>query len=734
MNIFALRHALAIVAILTSSLLFSQEKQSLTNEIIWGSPAFYAASVNGVLSMNDGIHYSSLDRSDKKTEVNKYAYKDSQKIATLVPASALPGDKVIGDYQFSADETKVLIQTDVEGVYRYSNTANFYVYDLKSGKSTPLTDFKLGKQRLADFSPSGNQIAFVRDNNLFVKDLNKNSEVQVTTDGENNKIINGFPDWVNEEEFGYAKAFHWSPKGTKIAFCRFDESAVKEFQMAMYGDLYPEQYTFKYPKAGEVNSTVQVKVYDLSTGKTKDCNFNTREEFYVPRIKWTADDNKLCIMKMNRHQNHLQFLMADLSKDNPFGIELTSIYDEKADTYIDINDNLVFLKDGRHFLWNSQKSGYNHLYLFDMNGNQASAITSGNWEVVEFKGIDEATKTVFYTSAEVSPMEKHVYAVSTDGKKKRKLSIKPGQNDAVFSNTFKYYINYHSDANTPPYITLHNASGKLIKELETNERLRNELTKYTLSTKTFFNFKTERGDVLNGWMIKPANFDESKKYPVLMDIYGGPGSNTVLDRWGGHTHLWHQMMAQHGYVIVSVDPRGTMFRGRDFMHSTYLQLGKLETEDMISSAKHLASLNFVDKDRIGIQGWSYGGYMSSLCMTKGADFFKAGVAIAPVTNWRFYDSIYTERFMQTPQENASGYDDNSPINHVKLLKGKYLLVHGAADDNVHYQNTMEMINALVAANKQFEHFIYPNRNHGIYGGTTRLHLFNMITDFHKRSL
>jgi len=734
MKRFVFNSLLITISFLFLSAAIAQEKQKLTNEIIWGSPAFQGASISGVNSMKDGVHYTSLDRAGRATEVNKYQYKDNLKIGTLVPSTALPEGKGIGDYQFSSDETKVLLQTDVVGVYRYSQTANYFVYDIKTGQNQPLTDFSKGPQRLADFSPSGNQIAFIRNNNLFVADLNKKTEVQITTDGEENKIINGFPDWVNEEEFSYAKAFHWSPKGTKIAFVRFDESAVKQFQMAMYGSLYPEQYIFKYPKAGEENSSVQVKIYDLSSDKIKDCNFNERAEFYVPRIQWTKDDNKLCIMKMNRHQNNLQFLLADLSKDHPYGIELNTIYEETAETYIEINDNLVFLKDGRQFLWNSQKSGYNHLYLFDMSGKQVRALTTGNWDVIDFKGIDESTGTVYYTSAEEGPTEKHVYSVSLDGKKKKKLSTKAGYNDAIFSATYKYYINYHSDANTPSYITLHSANGKLIKELETNERVRKELAKYQISPKTFFTFKTERGDELHGWMIKPANFDPNKKYPVIMDVYGGPGSNTVVNRWGGSNYLWHQMMAQDGYLIVSVDPRGTMFKGRDFMHSTYLQLGKLETEDMISSAQYLASLSYVDKDRIGIQGWSYGGYLSSLCMTKGADYFKAGVAIAPVTNWRYYDSIYTERFMRTPQENAEGYDDNSPINHVNLLKGKYLLVHGAADDNVHYQNTMEMINALVKANKQFEHFIYPNRNHGIYGGNTRLHLFNMVSDFHKRSL
>lgn len=732
---FQVIHHMALIAIATL-FTFNADAQlkQLDNQTIWATPTFVGASAGSMRSMNDGVHFTRLERAEKKTELNQYTYRDGDKVATLVPATALPDDKSFSAYQFSADENKVLLETDVESVYRYSRTANFYVYNRTSGKAKPLTDFSKGKQRLADFSPGGDQVAFVRNNNLFIQDLKTGKETAVTTDGVPNEIINGFPDWVNEEEFGYAKAFHWSSEGTKIAFCRFDERNVKEFQMAMYGSLYPDQYQFKYPKAGEENSKVQVKIYNVASGKTKDCKLPLNQEFYIPRIKWMPNDNRLCIMKMNRHQNHLEFLMADMGKDHPFDVELEKIYDEQSETYIEINDNLIFLDNGEQFLWNSTKSGYNHIYLFDMKGREVRALTSGKWEVIDFLGFSNENSTVYYTSAEAGPLEQRLYSVNLNGRKQKELSNKAGHHSADFSKTFEYFILTHSDANTPPTITLHNANGKQIRVLEDNERLRKTMAQYTLQPKTFFTFTTERGDELNGFMIQPHNFDPTKKYPVLLNVYGGPGSNMVKNSWGGHNYMWHQLMAQEGYLVISVDPRGTMYRGTEFGHSTYMQLGKLETEDMISTAKYLAKQSYVNPDQIGIMGWSYGGYLSSLCMTKGADFFKSGIAIAPVTNWRYYDTIYTERFMRTPQENEDGYDDNSPINHVKDLRGNYLLIHGAADDNVHYQNTMEMIDALVAANKQFDQFIYPNRNHGIYGGNTRNHLFEQLTNWLKNNL
>ena len=640
----------------------------------------------------------------------------------------------IDDYEFSADESKLLISTDTESIYRHSSRAQYYVFNIEKAKAFPLADADKGKQRLATFSPDGEKVAFVRKNNLFISDLKYRTEVKVTSDGVDNKIINGATDWVYEEEFGFDRGFYWSPKGDRIAYYKFDETEVKQFQMAMYGELYPDQYTFKYPKAGEANSIVNIYVYELSMDASRMVNTGIETDIYFPRIKWTKNNDELCIMRMNRHQNNLEFLFTNLSENGPFEITTRTVFSEKSNTYIDINDNLIFLADGKTFLWNSERDGYNHIYQFDTDGNMVRQITSGDWDVIDFYGYSEATKTIFYSSSEVSAMEQHVYSQGITKKSGKQLSERKGTNSAAFSSTFDYYINYHSDANTPYYITLHNSKGKEIRMLIDNKAMKETLAGYATSKKEFFTFTNSAGVELNCWMIKPVNFDATKKYPVYVSIYGGPGHNTVTDAWGGRDYLWHQMLAQKGYMVVSCDPRGTLYRGRDFKHATYQQLGKLETEDFIDLAKHLGKQTYVDANRIGIQGWSYGGYMTSLCMTKGAEYYKMGIAVAPVTNWRYYDSIYTERFMRTPQENADGYDDNSPINHVKMLTGKYLLVHGSADDNVHYQNSMEMVDALVKANKKFDLFIYPNKNHGIYGGNTRLHLFNMMLDFVEENL
>jgi dipeptidyl-peptidase-4 len=498
--------------------------------------------------------------------------------------------------------------------------------------------------------------------------------------------------------------------------------------MAMYGQLYPYQYAFKYPKAGETNSDVSIYIHVIKEGTSKKVNLGT-EEHYVPRIKWTAVEGVLCCVQMNRLQNHLELLTADARSVRGPNILPEKIFDEKSDTYIEVSDDLVFLRDNRQFLMTSDRDGYNHIYLFNAQGKELDQLTEGEYDVIKFAGLNEARKTVYYTSSEEGVTEKNVYSVELSGTGKRRLSPQNGNNDVVFSEGFKYFTIYHSTANSPTDIRLYESKGREIRVLVDNAALTEVLSDYNLQDVEFFTFETERGDELHGWQILPPNFDESKKYPVLLAIYGGPGKNTVTNSFGGSNYYWHQLLAQKGYIVMSVDPRGTYYRGRDFKNSTYKELGKLETEDMISTAKYLATLDYVDAARIGMQGWSYGGYLTSLCMTKGADYFNAGIAVAPVTNWRFYDSIYTERFMQTPQENPDGYDDNSPINHVEKLKGPYLLVHGSADDNVHYQNTMEMVDALVAANKEFDLFIYPNKNHGIYGGTTRLHLFNKMTDF-----
>lgn len=700
-------------------------KRNFTLEEIWKDSKFKSETLEELKSMKDGLFYTSLETVPSGSAIVKYSYKTGQAADTIVKSEVMvPEGKFspveIESYQFSADETKLLITAESEPIYRHSTKELYYVYDLKSKKLSKISEEKI---RLAEFSPSGNLIAFVRDNNLFVKDIVSGTDIRVTNDGKWNEIINGATDWVYEEEFSFDKAYFWSPDGKKLAFYRFDESRVKEFSMNMYGSLYPSENRFKYPKAGEENAKVSIHIFDIHSGKTVKVNAGNMFE-YIPRIKWTRDPGLLSVQKMNRHQSTLDLLIADAETG-----DTRPVISEKSDTYIDISDNLTFLGDKKHFIWTSDKSGYNHIYLYDIDGKQAKQITSGNWDVTEFMGVDEISKTLFFVSAEDGPIVRKLYSVKLDGTGKKRLSEKNGFNDAHFSEKFQYYINYFSDSYNPSKITLHEASGKEIRVLKDNQPLKDTLALYNFSMKEFFKFKTSENVQLNGWIIKPAAFDSSKKYPVLMFVYGGPGAQTVENRWGGANELWYQYLAQKGYIIASVDNRGTGARGSAFKKCTYKELGKLETIDQIETAKYLGTLPWVDKNRIGIQGWSYGGYMSSLCITKGAGIFKTAIAVAPVTNWRYYDSIYTERYMQTPQENPNGYDDNSPINHVDKLKGKYLLIHGTADDNVHFQNSVEMVSALVKANKQFEQFFYPDKNHGIYGGNTRFHLYTKMTSF-----
>ena len=722
MNLKSILSSLAILFL--AQCVIAQEKM-IQLEDIWARRTFSPEWVWGINSMNDGVHYSSLNYGENNVYITQYSYETGDSILTIVDSKDLDGIS-FSDYSFSEDEKKVLLPTETESIYRYSSRSNYYVYDRETKIAEELSE---GKQRLAQFSPDASKVAFVKENNIFIKDIINNTELQVTFDGEINKIINGATDWVYEEEFAFDNGMQWNASGNKIAYYRFDEEKVPEFSMDLFTDLYPSQSQFKYPKAGETNSTIELFIYDLDSNKTTKANINTEEEFYIPRIKWTLDENVLSVQRMNRHQNQLDFILVD-AKDG----SSQTIFTENDAAYIDVTDNLTFLNDGKYFIWTSEKSGYNHIYLYNLKGKQVRQITKGNYDVTDFYGIDESNNTVYFASSERSPMHRDVYAVQLNGKNKKTLTNKIGTNSATFSTNYKYFINQYSNANTPYYFSLFDAKGNEVRMLKDNSNLKNILSEYALSQKEFFNFKTTEGIDLNGWMMKPHNFDETKQYPVFMYLYGGPGSQQVTDSWGGSNFLWYQMLTQQGYIVACVDNRGTGGRGSEFKKCTYQQLGKLETEDQIEANRYLAKLPYVDGSRIGIFGWSYGGYMSSLCLLKGADEFKMAIAVAPVTNWRYYDSIYTERYMRTPQENASGYDDNSPINHVEKLKGKYLLIHGSADDNVHYQNTMEMTNALVNANKQFDLFIYPNKNHGIYGGYTRLHLFTKMTNFIKENL
>ncbi len=713
-NLFAI-----VLSVLIVGTACSQDKKDVTLEDVWRDYKFYASSVGGFRSMNDGIHYTTLERGKDGADIMKYAYANKKVEEVLVDGKELKmGDKTIkiNDYEFSADESKLLIASEKEGIYRHSSKSHYYVYDLKTKKLTKLTDGD--KQMYATFSPLANKVAYVKNNNMYYKDLGSNKEIQMTTDGKKNEIINGASDWVYEEELVLVKAFKWSPDGKKIAYYRFDESNVKEWLMKMYKSLYPHEERFKYPKAGEDNSKVEIFFYDVASAKKTKANIGEKYE-YISRINWTNDGKSLAIQSLNRHQNDLN-------------IHLTNA--ETGESKIILNDKYVevptteFLSSKDQFIMTSEKDGFNHIYLYDVTGKLINQITKGNWDVTNYYGIDEKKGILYYQSAELSAIDKQVYAIKLNGSSKKRLTTKSGQNRADFSSSFKYFINYHSSASTPNYITLCDNTGKVKSVLEDNEALNKTLEGVNFSKKVFFKIKANDVE-LNAWKILPSDFDESKKYPVLMFVYGGPGINTVNDSWDGGNTFWFQHLASKGYIVVSVDNRGTGSRGEAFKKITYKQLGKYETEDQIASAKYLSTLPYVDGSRIGIFGWSYGGYMSSLCITKGADVFKAAIAVAPVSNWRYYDNIYTERYMQTPQENADGYDNNSPINHVEKLKGNYLLVHGMADDNVHYQNAVEMSAALIKANKQFAEMMYPNKNHGIYGGNTRLHLYTLMTNF-----
>ena len=709
---------------------FSQTGKDITLAEIWSSGKFTPQYVVGIKPMKDGLHYSTLNDADDKIIIQKFQYEKTEKESDIFISSDynLPNGKAVefSDYVFSNDESKLLVPVESEPIYRYSTRSAYVVIDLKTKTASYLST---GKQQYAEFSPDGKRVGFVRDNNLFIKNLLTGEETTVTKDGEQNEVINGATDWVYEEEFTLSQAFFWSPDGKRLAFLRFDESKVKEFNMATYGTLYPGEYTFKYPKAGEDNSSVTVHVYSLDDQKTVKMQTGDDKNLYFPRLKWTAKGEALCVTRLNRHQNHLELLLA-----NPANGETRLLLEEKSDTYIDINDNLTFLADGKRFIWSSELGGFNQLYLYGMNGKRINAITSGNADVTAFYGLNEKSDEVFYQMAFPTPSDRSLYATKLGGKGQRALVDGSGHHSPEFSADFRYFILNSSTANEPYLFELYTGAGKRVRVLQSNDDLKSKLTEYRISPKEFFSFQNSTGVSLNGWMIKPPGFDPSKKYPVFMTVYGGPGHNTVENSWGGSGYFWYQLLAEKGYIVVSVDNRGTGNRGEAFKKMTYKQLGKLETEDQLDAARYLAGLPYVDGSRIGIQGWSYGGYMSSLCITKGADLFKMAIAVAPVTNWRFYDSIYTERFMQTPEENTSGYDDNSPINHVSRLKGKYLLIHGTADDNVHFQNSVEMVTALVKANKQFDVFYYPDKNHGIYGGNTRLHLYTLMTDYILKNL
>jgi dipeptidyl-peptidase 4 len=728
------RILLSLTILLFSLTAFSQEKKQLTLNDFVSKKTFKAEIVSSVSPMNDGAYFTMLTEDDK---IVKYRYATGEEVAVLFDTKMLDEAKIndITSYTFSNDEKRVLLETNKKQIYRRSYTADYFVWDFYTKTLSPVSE--KGAQQVATFSPDGERIAFVRDNNIFVKTIKFGSEAQVTTDGKKNEIINGIPDWVYEEEFEYNKAFEWSPDSKMIAFVKFNEKDVPEYSFPEYkglspekteNKLYPGVYTYKYPKAGENNSVVTVHVYDIKTKSIIRMKTGDETDIYIPMIKWSKAGTDLAIARMNRRQNELNMLYA-----NPYTGDTRVFFTEKNSRYIDEDflKNFTFLDDNEHFTVISERNGWSHLYLYKNSGFIEKQLTSGNFDVTSFYGYDPAKKVYYYQAAKKSPLKREVYSLSADGKKDILLTEKDGTNKVLFNNDFQYYINYYSNSTTPLQVAIKNIKGKEIKTIEDNSALTKKLQGYILPNHEFFTFKTSEGIELNGYMLKPSTFDASKKYPVVMTQYSGPNSQEVTDSW---LIDWHYFLAEQGYVVVCVDPRGTAARGEEFRKCTYMQLGKLESDDQIEAAKYLTTLPFVDKSNIAIWGWSHGGFMTALCLEKGGDLFKAGVAVAPVTNWRFYDTVYTERFMRKPQENADGYDDNSPLNHPEGIKSHLLIIHGTADDNVHVQNTLEFTEALVQAGIQFDMHLYTNRNHSIFGGETRMNLYTKIFNYFETNL
>lgn len=715
----------------------AQQKVTL-RDIAQGT--YRAQGISGLKPMLDGEHYTQISSDHKR--IVKYSFKTGEEVGTLFDVTtARDCDlKSFDDYILSPDEKLILIQTETKPIYRHSFTAVYYIYNVKNNKMEPLSNN--GPQQVPLFSPDGNQIAFVRNNNIYlVKLLFGNSESQVTKDGEYNHVLNGIPDWVYEEEFSFNRAFDFSADSKMIAYVRFDESAVPMFSFPWYKGLAPEKtsyatypgaYEYKYPKAGEVNSKVSVHTYDIKSHVTRKMDLQIDSDGYIPRIKFTSDPEKLAIMTLNRHQNRLDLYMA-----NPrSGLCKVAIRDE-AEQYIKESaySNIKFYPE--HIVMMSEKDGYNHLYLYTIAGNLVKQITKGQFEVTSFLGWDQKANVFYYASNEGSPLRTAIYKIDGKGKK-TKLSTRTGSNSAIFSTNQKYYINTFSNISTPTLITLNDNRGKELTTLLDNSKLKAQTAQLNMPQKEFFTFRTSSGVELNGWMMKPANFNANKKYPVILHQYSGPGSQQVIDRWGigsfGDGGLFEAYMCDKGYIMVCVDGRGTGGRGAAFEKCTYLQLGVKEAEDQVETARYLGTLPYIDGKRIGIWGWSFGGYNTLMSMSDGSGAFKAGVAIAAPSDWRFYDTVYTERFMRTPKENAEGYDAGSAIKRAPQLKGSLLLIHGTADDNVHYQNCAEYSEALVQAGIQFDMLVYTNRNHGIFGGKTREHLMNRVANFFIQNL
>lgn len=696
------------VSILISIATFAQE---ITLDKIY-SGYYRGKGISGISSLKNGENYAIIESGG----IAKYSYKTLQKVENII-------DGNFQSYEFNNDESKILLLTDRQPIYRHSFLGKFDVKDMKSGNVLHLNTGNFLQE--PTFSPDGNKVAFIAENNLYYQDLNSEKITQITSDGKKNSILNGLADWVYEEEFGHAKLYEWTKNSDAIVFVKSDESEVPEMYIPIYKkQLYPSEMRFKYPKAGEKNSVVSAHLFRLDSKKITPLNLSNFKNYYIPDVYKTAKADEIILITSERLQN-----ASDVLKVNTKTGSIQKLFTETDDKWVDTDNVTLQFLDDNSFIWGSERDGNRHLYWYDENGKLKKQITKGNWEVISYYGFNPKTKEVFVQTTENGSINKVVSKINIQTGKSMILSNDEGNNSANFSKNHNYFIETYSSAKTPHTFTLKDGNGKILKELQNNEELLNKLNADNFTEKEFFTVPNEAGDQMNAWIIKPKNFDPNKKYPLFMFQYSGPGSQQVANSWDGGNAIWFEMLAQKGYLVACVDGRGTGFKGTKFKKITYLNLGKYEIEDQIAAAKWFAKQSYVDKDRIGIFGWSFGGYMASLALTKGADTFKMGIAVAPVTNWRYYDTVYTERFLRTPQENPKGYDENSPTEFAKLMKGNFLLIHGTADDNVHFQNSMEFSEALIQANKQFEFMAYPDKNHGIYGGYTRPQLYQKMTDF-----
>ncbi|MBA5246521.1 S9 family peptidase [Marnyiella aurantia] len=685
--------------------------QEITLDKIY-SGYYRSNGIAGIASLKNGENYVVIEPSG----IAKYSYKTSEKVGNIVDGS-------FESYIFSDDESKILLLKESEPIYRHSFLGKFDVKDLKSGIVISLNNGNFIQE--PTFSPDGSKVAFIADNNLYYQDLNSQKITKITSDGQKNAILNGLADWVYEEEFGHARQYEWTKNSDAIVFIKSDESAVPEMYIPIYNkQLYPSEMRFKYPKAGETNSTVSAQLYRLDNGKVIALDLSGFKNYYLPNVFRTAKADEIFLISSERTQN-----ASDVLKVNTKTGKVTRLFTETDEKWVDTdNVTLEFLEDNS-FIWGSERDGYRHLYWYSADGKLKRQVTKGNWEVTDYYGYNPKTKEVLVQTTEKGSINKVVSRINIQNGKSVIISNPEGNNRANFSGNYQYFIETSSTAARPFTYVLKDGNGKKVKELQNNDQLLQKLKADNMVTREFFTIPNEAGDQMNAWVMKPKNFDPNKKYPLFMFQYSGPGSQSVSNSWDGGNGLWFNHLVQQGYIVACVDGRGTGYKGTKYKKTTYLNLGKYETEDQITAAKWFGKQSYIDADRIGIFGWSFGGYMASLALTKGADVFKVGIAVAPVTNWRYYDTVYTERFLRTPQENPKGYDENSPTEFAKLMKGKFLLIHGTADDNVHFQNSLELSEALIQNKKQFEFMAYPDKNHGIFGGSTRPQLYQKMTDF-----